>query len=86
MLDPVLIAYTAKRSRKGKAVWTRIGEAYPHDTGAGLTIKLSAIPFDGVIILLELDERDQARLSHEAERISGMRRPSDEARPGKPIS
>jgi hypothetical protein len=36
--DPVLIAYAVKRSSKdNKPVWTRIGKAYPHEHGAGLT-------------------------------------------------
>lgn len=60
--DPVLIAYSVKRSAKGRAVWTRIGAAYPHETGAGLTVVLSAMPLHGRIILLELDADDDARL------------------------
>ena len=64
--DPVLIAYSVKRSAKGRAVWTRIGAAYPHETGAGLTVLLSAMPLDGRIILLELGADDDARLEREA--------------------
>ena len=37
-------------------VWTRIGKAYPHDAGAGLTLILDAIPPDGRVILLERDQ------------------------------
>lgn len=60
--DPVLIAYSAKRVGKArKTVWTRIGAAYPHETGAGLTVVLDAVPLDGRIILLELDESDHDR-------------------------
>jgi hypothetical protein len=66
--DPVLIAYTAKRGKPGKpAIWTRIGRAYPHESGAGLTVQLDAMPFDGRIILLELDEADDRQLIKEAE-------------------
>ena len=66
--DPVLIAYTAKRSKTGKAaVWTRIGRAYPHDVGAGLTVVLDSIPLDGRVILLELDEADDRQLIKEAD-------------------
>lgn len=65
--DPVLIAYAVKRSaRSKKAAWTRIGRAYPHETGAGLTVLLDAVPADGRIILLERDEADDARLLREA--------------------
>lgn len=65
--DPVLIAYAVKRSgRSKKALWTRIGRAYPHETGAGLTVILDAVPADGRIILLERDDADDARLEREA--------------------
>jgi hypothetical protein len=52
--DPVLIAYSAKRGRSGKRTyWTRIGAAYPHETGAGLTIVFDALPLDKRVFLLE---------------------------------
>lgn len=61
--DPVLIAYAVKRPRSDKKpVWTRIGCAYPHETGNGLTVVLDAVPSDGRVILLERDEDDDARL------------------------
>jgi hypothetical protein len=53
---PVLIAYSVKKVRKSnKTVWTRIGAAWPHETGAGLTVVIEALPlkFDGRIVLLE---------------------------------
>jgi hypothetical protein len=51
----VLIAYTVKDRPNRKAVWTRIGVAFPHDKGAGLTVILDAMPlnFDGRIVLVE---------------------------------
>jgi hypothetical protein len=65
--DPVLIAYTAKRTSTGKkVVWTRIGQAYPHETGAGLTVVLESLPLDGRVILLEPDSADDERLTREA--------------------
>jgi hypothetical protein len=52
--DPVLIAYTVKdRPRGRKSVWRRIGVAFPHDKGAGLTVLLDALPADGRIVLVE---------------------------------
>jgi hypothetical protein len=51
--DPVLIAYTVKRRKNGTASWKRIGAAYPHEAGAGLTIVLDALPLDNRIVLLE---------------------------------
>lgn len=60
--DPVLIAYTVKRSRKDKrAIWTRIGAAYPHEVGAGLTVVLDSMPLDGRIVLIEPDHVDDER-------------------------
>lgn len=53
--DPVLIAYTVTRRKNGQASWKRIGAAYPHEAGAGLTIVLDALPLDNRIVLLEPD-------------------------------
>lgn len=74
--DPVLIAYTAKRTSTGKKlVWTRIGQAYPHETGAGLTVVLDSVPLDGRVILLEPDAADDARLDQEATKTRSLRKP-----------
>jgi hypothetical protein len=52
--DPVLIAYAVKdRAPRRKSVWRRIGVAFPHDKGAGLTVLLNALPTDGRIVLVE---------------------------------
>jgi hypothetical protein len=54
--DPVLIAYSVKDAAASKpASWTRLGVAFPHDRGAGLTVFINALPldFDGRIILVE---------------------------------
>lgn len=70
MADPVLIAYGVKRAtRLNKNIWQRIGEAYAHEEGAGLTIVLHAAPRDGRIILLERDYADDRRLQREARRF-----------------
>jgi hypothetical protein len=51
--DPVLLAY-AVRDRPGKkSIWTRIGAAWPHDRGAGLTVVLNLLPIQPRIILVE---------------------------------
>jgi hypothetical protein len=66
--DPVLIAYGARRSRDRKRThWNRIGCAYPHETGAGLTVVLDVLPLDGRIFLLELDADDHDRLIKQAQ-------------------
>lgn len=56
--DSVLIAYTVKRRKNGQVSWKRIGAAYPHEAGAGLTIVLDALPLDNRIVLLEPDSAD----------------------------
>lgn len=73
LTDPVLIAYAVKRTTKGRAVWTRIGAAYPHETGVGLTVLLDAVPKDGRIILLERHDDDDRRLAREAARFGPQR-------------
>jgi hypothetical protein len=70
MVDPVLIAYGVKRTSNGKVRWTRIGQAYPHDQGSGLTVVLDATPRSGRIILLERDLQDDNRLQAELQRRS----------------
>ncbi len=53
--QPVLIAYAVKeRNARQKATWTRIGAAWPHDKGAGLTVILDFLPVDKRIVLVEL--------------------------------
>ena len=52
--EPVLIAYAVKdRSPGKKAIWTRIGAAWPHDKGAGLTVILDFLPVEPRIVLVE---------------------------------
>jgi hypothetical protein len=51
---PSLLAYTVKdRGKKQKAIWTRIGAAWPHNTGNGFSIELEALPVDGRLVLIE---------------------------------
>lgn len=59
--DPVLIAYTAKRTRAGKVIWTEIGRAYPHEQGNGLNLLLDSVPLHGRVILLEPNDDDLDR-------------------------
>jgi hypothetical protein len=53
--QPTLIAYTVREREGQKAVWTRIGAAWPHSNGNGFSIQLEALPlnFDGRIVLAE---------------------------------
>jgi hypothetical protein len=51
---PVLYAYAVKdRGRNRQAIWTRVGAAWPHEKGNGLTLELEAFPVNGRIVLTE---------------------------------
>ena len=50
---PSLLAYTVKnRGKNQKAIWTRIGAAWPHNSGIGFSIELEALPVDGRLVLI----------------------------------
>jgi len=56
---PTLYAYAVKdRRRNKKSIWTRIGAAWSHEQGRGLTIELDALPIDGRIVLMEPKPED----------------------------
>lgn len=60
---PTLLAYTVKnRGRNQRAIWTRIGAAWAHNTGEGFNIELEAFPVDGRIVLVppKADDIDDA--------------------------
>ena len=59
--QPTLIAYSVKERREGKkAIWSKIGAAFPHDNGKGLTIQLDAQPLGDRIVLTE-PKREEAQ-------------------------
>ncbi len=42
-----------------KAIWTRIGSAWPHSDGEGFNIQIDCVPLDGRIVLRVIsDKRD----------------------------
>lgn len=43
-------AYVVEGEGKS-ASWTKIGAAWPHENGTGLTIRLSAVPLSGRLVL-----------------------------------
>lgn len=58
---PTFLAYTVKDRGKGqKAIWTRIGAAWPHKEGTGFSIELEALPIDGRLVLIEPKADDAA--------------------------
>jgi hypothetical protein len=55
--QPTLIAYSVKERGEGKqAIWTKIGAAFAHGKGKGLTIQLDALPLGDSIVLREPKE------------------------------
>ncbi len=49
---PTYLVYAVKnRGRNQKAIWTRIGAAWPHKGGNGFSIELEALPVDGRLVL-----------------------------------
>jgi hypothetical protein len=51
---PTLIAYHVAERSKDKSFWTRIGAAWDHDDGKGLTLQLDLVPVDGGRIVLRV--------------------------------
>ena len=67
---PTLYAFAVKaRGRNQKAIWTRVGAAWPHEKGKGYTIELEAFPIDGRLVLTEpkQDEADKTPDTFEGE-------------------
>jgi len=50
---PTLIAYSIREREGQKAIWTRIGAAWPHGKGPGLSIQLDTLPIGDRIVLTE---------------------------------
>ena len=51
---PQLIAYHVAERGEDKSFWTRIGAAWDHDDGKGLTLQLDLVPVDGGRIVLRV--------------------------------
>jgi len=50
---PKYYVYAVKdRGKDKKAIWTRIGAAWPQSKADGLNIELEALPLDGKIVLM----------------------------------
>jgi len=57
---PALIAYHVAE-RGEKSFWTRIGAAWDHEDGKGLTVQLALVPTDGGRIVLREPADEQAQ-------------------------
>ena len=63
---PTLIAYSVREREGQKAIWTRIGAAWPHGNSKGFNIQLEALPMGDRIVLTE-PKADEAEAPAEAE-------------------
>lgn len=65
---PTLYAFAVKNRGRGRsAIWTRIGAAWPHSEGEGLSIELEAFPVDGRLVLIPpKNDEDAAPVEDEA--------------------
>lgn len=55
---PTHVAYQVRNLEGRKAIWTRIGSAWPHADGQGFNIQVDAVPLDGRITLRVPSEKD----------------------------
>lgn len=51
---PTLIAYHVADRGEDKSFWTRIGAAWDHEDGKGLTLQLDLVPVNGGRIVLRV--------------------------------
>ena len=60
-VPPALIAYHVTEARKEgeKGFWTRVGAAWEHEDGKGLTLQLDLVPVAGGRIVLRAPSEDQ---------------------------
>lgn len=55
---PTHIAYHVRDGKEGqKGFWTRIGAAWTHGDGKGLSLQLDAVPLDGRVSLRLPEEK-----------------------------
>ncbi|MBN8913087.1 MAG: hypothetical protein J0H65_13740 [Rhizobiales bacterium] len=65
---PAYIAFHVRDGEeKGKGFWTRIGAAWKHKDGEGLSLQLDLVPLDGGRIVLRTPKEDEADESKSAE-------------------
>lgn len=59
---PALIAWHVAEKSKDKSFWTRIGAAWEHEDGKGLTLQLDLVPVaGGRIVLRAPSEADEGK-------------------------
>lgn len=54
---PAFVAYHVREREGKKAIWTRIGGAWPHKDGNGYDLPIDLVPLDGRITLRVFTEK-----------------------------
>jgi hypothetical protein len=75
---PAFVAYHVSDQGRGRKFWTRLGSAWTHKSGEGLTIFVNVLPidFDGRIVLMPPKEQDDDGQAADAETVAEA--PDDE--------
>ncbi|MGC8483220.1 MAG: hypothetical protein ACP5OE_06210 [Thermodesulfobium sp.] len=47
------------REKNNKAIWTKIGAAWPHQDGSGFNLQLNAVPLTGSIVLRKIEDEGE---------------------------
>ncbi|MBB5052704.1 hypothetical protein HNQ36_002678 [Afipia massiliensis] len=58
---PSLIAYHVEQVSEEKSFWTRIGAAWDHEDGKGLTLQLDLLPVAGGRVVLRTPSEDEEK-------------------------
>ena len=56
---PTHAAYHVRDREGKKAIWTRVGGAWPHADGKGFNVHLDCVPLDGRISLRLIEEKPE---------------------------
>jgi hypothetical protein len=70
---PSLIAYHVVERAQDKRFWTRIGAAWPHEDGEGMTLQLDLVPTGGGRIVLRAPREEHEEHAEPAERPESKR-------------
>ena len=69
---PAFVAYHVSDQGRGRKFWNRLGGAWNHKNGDGLTIFVNVLPidFDGRIVLMPPRQDDDAQAAADAEHVA----------------
>jgi hypothetical protein len=78
---PALVAWHVSERGRGRKFWNRLGAAWAHKEGEGITLFLDAIPvgFDGRIVLLPPKPEEQGQSGEPGGETAGVQTPEEGA-------